>query len=234
MSVEPSSGGGGFPPTAWTLLGDIAAGGSGASAALEAVSRRYWKPVYVFLRRKGRTEADASDATQSFFVHLMEKDLLAQPDRERGRFRSWLRAVLEHFLANRARIDAALKRGGGNRGVSLDTTGGEQALAGGRDLTPEDAFDRTWALEVLDRSLERLDREYAAAAKPGILAALRRRFGLPGSDSDSGPSVDDVTLHRARKRLRALILDEVGDGVSGAGEAEAEVADLFRALVRNS
>ncbi len=222
----------GFPPTAWTALGRIAAGGDEAREALESLGRTYWMPVYVYLRRKGRPEADAADLTQSFFIHLLEKDLLTRPDASKGRFRGWLKAVLEHFLANQARIDSARKRGGGRKAVSLDVEDGERAVLAGSTLGPEEAFDRVWALAVLDRALGRLDREYAAAGKPEVLAVMRARFGLAGGSGEM-PRVDDVTMFRARRRLRALILDEVRDGVSVEEEAEAEVAELFRALGGN-
>ncbi len=227
--MDPSSSGGAFPPTAWTALEAIAAGGAEAPQALETVSRCYWKPVYVYLRRKGRPEAEAADLVQGFFVHLLEKDLLSRPERSQGRFRTWLRAVLEHFLANEARIAAALKRGGGRRPLPLDIAGGEEAAIAGGEISPEAAFDRAWAIGVLQRALVRLDREYRAAGKPDVLPALRGRFGLAGSAAPAEP-VDGTTLHRARQRLRALVLDEVADGTPRPGEAESEVADLFRAL----
>lgn len=226
---SPIPGGGAFPPTAWTLLGQAAGSGEAARTALDEIGRLYWKPVYVYLRRKGRTEADAGDLTQSFFVHLIEGDLLAQPERTRGRFRTWLRAVLEHFLANAARIRAAQKRGGGRAPLSLDVEGAESSLRADSEITAEQAFDRTWARELLQRALGRLDREYTAAGRPQVLMVLRDRFGL-GAAADEEVRVDDVTMHRARKRLKAIILDELGDAVRDADDAQAEVADLFQAL----
>ncbi len=222
-------GGSAFPPTAWTALEAIAAGGAAASQALDTVARCYWKPVYVYLRRKGRPEPEAADQTQSFFLHLLEKDLLQRPERAAGRFRTWLRAVLENFLANQARVVAAQKRGGGRRPVGLDVEGGEAAVQAGGGLSPEAAFDRAWAVGVLQRAMERLDREDRAAGRPEVMPALRERFGLAGGAA-AGSEVDAVLLHRARQRLRAIILDEVADGVSRPGDAEAEVADLFLAL----
>ncbi|MBI3273289.1 MAG: sigma-70 family RNA polymerase sigma factor [Planctomycetes bacterium] len=225
-----------FPPTAWSLLGRIAAGGAERDGAIEAIARLYWKPVYVYLRRKGRPESEAPDLVQSFFIHLLEKDLLARPDPARGRFRNWLRAVLEHFLANEARLRTALKKGGGRKPLSLELDVAESAVRSGSELTPEEAFHRTWALEVLERAFARLSREYKAAGKDRVLRALRQRLALPEEDGAespaAGPKVDGVTLHRARKRLKALILDEVGDSVRDPGALDEEVGDLFQALGR--
>ncbi len=217
-----------FPPTAWTLLAGIAGGGTGRARALSEVGRRYWTPVYVYLRRKGRSEADAEDLVQSFFIHLLEKDLLARPDRSKGKFRSWLRAVLEHFLANEARIRGALKKGRGKRIVPLDFEVAEQAVRAGGELAAPDAFDRTWALDTIQRAFARLEKEFEAAGKQGIIATLKKRMGM--GTGGEGDEATDVQVHRARKRLRTLILDEVGDSVKDPGEAAEEVGDLFKAL----
>ena len=75
------SGGNAFPPTAWTLV-QQAGGGDAASRdpALNELAQRYWRPIYVYLRYSGRSSADAEDLTQGFFIHLLEKELLARVD----------------------------------------------------------------------------------------------------------------------------------------------------------
>lgn len=216
-----------FPPTAWSLLAGVAAGGSARDRALAEVGRRYWTPVYVYLRRKGWKEADAQDLTQSFFVHLLEKALLVRPDPSKGRFRSWLRAVLEHFLANEARVRGALKKGGGKRIVPLDVEEAERTIRAVRGLAAPDAFDRAWAIEVIGRAVRRLSAELEAAGKPAVVGTLKRRIGMPHPDEGEAT---DVQVHRARKRLRAIILEEVGDSVKDPDDLAIEVSDLFRAL----
>ena len=71
-----------------------------AELALADLCRTYWYPLYAFVRRKGNTPHDAQDLTQAFFVRLLEKNYVAQSDRERGRFRTYLLTALKHFLAD--------------------------------------------------------------------------------------------------------------------------------------
>lgn len=222
-----------FPPTGWSLLAGIAAGGPARARALAELAQRYWMPVYAYLRGKGKKEADAEDLVQSFFLHLMEGDLLARPDRTQGRFRSWLLSVLEHFLANAARFRGARKRGGGKRIVPLDSAAAEQAIGPGRDLPPQDAFTRTWALETLQRAFARLEKEMEAEGRQTILAKLRSRMGLP-SEAAGAADASNVAVHRAKRRLKELVLSEVKDSVRDPKEVPSEVADLFRALGRNA
>ena len=110
-----------FATTRWSL---IAAAGQARSPdarrALAALCEAYWYPLYAFVRRRGYSVEDAQDLTQAFFGELLEKDRLRAADRERGRFRSFLLASLENFLANQWRRASAAKRGGGQLPISLD------------------------------------------------------------------------------------------------------------------
>ena len=71
-----------------------------SAAALEVLCRAYWYPLYAFVRRQGHSPTDAQDLTQEFFARLLAKEYLQAADREKGRFRTFLRVALRRFLAN--------------------------------------------------------------------------------------------------------------------------------------
>src|SRR5713101_9226575 len=96
------------------------------ASALESLCRTYWYPLYAYVRRRGHQAADAQDLTQEFFARLLEKDYLRTVDRRKGKFRSFLLAALEHFLANEWRRANTRKRGGAIAFVSLDDASAEQ------------------------------------------------------------------------------------------------------------
>src|SRR5436309_10780527 len=80
-----------FTTTHWSVV--LAAGQSSspaAQAALEQLCRRYWYPIYAYVRRRGYSPEDAQDLTQSFFERLLERDLLAELRPAGARFRSFL------------------------------------------------------------------------------------------------------------------------------------------------
>ena len=91
-----------------------------ASAALEKLCRAYWYPLYAFIRRQGASAHDAQDVTQAFFAHLLKIDFLRGVAPAKGKFRSFLLASLKNFLADERDRAAALKRGGGQKILSLD------------------------------------------------------------------------------------------------------------------
>src|SRR5271169_340592 len=107
-------GAGNFALTRWSVV--LAAGSNDsthARDALERLCRAYWFPIYAFVRRQGHSPHDAQDLTQEFFARLLAKHYLADADREKGRFRSFLLASVKHFLANEWDKARAQKRGGG-------------------------------------------------------------------------------------------------------------------------
>src|SRR5690242_5657939 len=103
-----------FVTTHWSIV--LAAGGAGtpgARHAWEELARVYWRPLYGHVRRRGRSHCDAQDLVQAFFERLLEKPVIQQAQRDRGRFRTFLLAALDNFLANEYDRAVALKRGGG-------------------------------------------------------------------------------------------------------------------------
>ena len=90
-----------FTTTHWSVVLAAGAGSSThAEAALAQLCNAYWYPLYAFVRRKGHSPHDAQDLTQTFFARLLEKNYVAQADRQRGRFRTYLLGALSHFLAD--------------------------------------------------------------------------------------------------------------------------------------
>src|SRR3954453_13411250 len=102
-----------FPTTHW---GRVVAAGDRATPdcrdALAELCRAYWFPLYAFVRRKGFQPDDAQDLTQAYFTRLLQTGVLAAADRDKGRFRAFLRTDLGFFLADQRERENALKRGG--------------------------------------------------------------------------------------------------------------------------
>jgi RNA polymerase sigma-70 factor (ECF subfamily) len=87
--------------------------GTRADRALSELCQTYWYPLYVYIRRRGHSPEDAEDLTQGFFARLLERRWVDQAERGKGRFRSFLLTMLNHFLADDWDRGRAQKRGGG-------------------------------------------------------------------------------------------------------------------------
>lgn len=234
MAGETSIGGprAQFQETLWSSV--LRAKDDGA--ALGRLVERTWKPLYFYLRRKGRDVEAAKDLTQAFFAHLFEQRLLERVERGRGRFRSFLIAALEHFLANEYRLATAEKRGGGAKPLSLDFGEAETQYVPALAETPEDLYTRAWAASVLAGALEDLKRELGDRfeALRAHLQADGERPSYRATADRLGLKESDVTnlLHRARQRLGELIVERVRDTVDG--DPRDEVGELLRALSKKS
>jgi RNA polymerase sigma-70 factor (ECF subfamily) len=228
--------------THWSLV--VAAGRRNSpqsAAALEALCRAYWQPLYAYVRRRVPDLHEAQDMTQEFFARLIEKDFLAQASAERGRFRSFLLTALKHFLANEWDKAQTQKRGGNRKILSIDLAAGESryALEPVSALTPERAFDRQWAMTVIDDVMERLRDELAQSGKAGQFELLHEFLAgrpAPGAYDRAaialGISVGaaQVAAHRMRLRYRELLRAEIAKTVADPADVDDEIRELVAAL----
>jgi len=242
MSQIPSDSPAHFPSTRWSLV--LLAGDPNAHLARESLAElcgAYWYPLYAYVRRRGYGPEQAQDLTQDFFARALEKGLLGEADPSRGRFRSFLRTVCAHFLANRRDWDQAVKRGGGRAVLPIDSVDAEgryaRELADG--LTPERIFDRTWALTLLGRVLEQLGREYDEAGKAATFEALRAvlagdpdvsSYAAAGARLGTSEGAARVAAHRLRRRYGELLRQEIAATLAEPADIDDEIRDLFAAL----
>lgn len=214
-----------------------------AAAALEQLCRRYWPPVYAFIRRQGHGPHDAQDLTQEFFARLIAKRYLDAADAAKGKFRTLLLTAVCRFLVNQHERAHAAKRGGGAVHFALEAEEAEEGyqVEPADPATPETLYERRWAETVVATVLGRLGEEVEASGQ-------RERFELlkpllaPGAEAPSGAEVATrlgVTesavysaVHRLRKRFGELLREEIAQTVRGSEEVEDELRHLMRALGR--
>ena len=154
-----------FATTHWSVvLATADQASSQSTQALEQLCRTYWYPLYAYVRRRGYSPEDAEDLTQEFFLRLLRKNYLAQVDPSKGKFRSFLLAAINHIMANEWDRTNAVKRGGRVTFLALDLDSAEQRLAEtSLERSPEQIFERCWALAFLQEVLGRLRTEVGQA-----------------------------------------------------------------------
>src|SRR5206468_4435242 len=173
-----------FTATHWSVV--LMAGQTSspeAAGALERLCRTYWYPLYAYVRRQGNSPHDAQDLTQEFFARLLTKNYLATVGREKGKFRSFLLAALNHFMADERDRAMAAKRGGGKVLISLDEEDAETRYQAdmASPLSPDKIFEKRWATTLLDQAFAKL-REEAVAAGMGKRFERLKIFLQEGTD----------------------------------------------------
>ena len=231
-----------FPPTNWSVVQAASKDDSPAAQdALERLCRAYWYPLYAYVRRRGYKSDDAQDLTQSFFARLLQKDYLKLADRQRGRFRTFLRTALERFLADEWDRAHRLKRGGGQTAISFDALDAEERyrLEPAVEFDAARMYDRRWATTLLERTLARLETEQAETQHSRTFNELKRF--LIGETQESsyaevasrlGMTITAVRMavSRLRRRYRELLLEELGQTVRDSSEIREECRALMAAF----
>jgi RNA polymerase sigma factor (sigma-70 family) len=231
-----------FATTRWSL---VVSAGQRASAeseqALAELCQRYWYPLYAYVRRRVGDAEQARDLAQEFFVRLLEKNVLAAAQPERGRFRAFLLTACRHFLANERARDGALKRGGGRTPLRLDFAQGDSRyhLEPADRWTPERLYERQWTLTLLERVLDGLRAEQHAEGKGETFERLKTFLaGTPpgASQAEAAHSVGltegafKVALYRLRRRYRDLVRAEVAQTLDAGADVDEEIRAMFQGL----
>jgi DNA-directed RNA polymerase specialized sigma24 family protein len=231
-----------FPTTSWSLVLAAAVNPTADSrASLVTLCKVYWQPIYVFIRRNGYDRNEAEDLTQAFFVVMLEKNYLRDADRERGRFRTFILTAVKHFLANEWDKAHAFKRGGGQIAVPIDPVETEAWYApeAVEQRTPENLFERRWALSLLGQVMVKLRMEFARMGKSEYFDKLSCLLngdppviGYEVLARELGASVGAlrVAVHRMRRRYRELLRAEIAETVSKPAEVDEEIRFLLSAL----
>jgi len=231
-----------FASTRWTVV--VSAGDPAsplAASALEALCRAYWYPLYAYVRRRGHATADAQDLTQEFFAQLLQHNWVARADRDKGRFRSFLLMAMNRFLANEWDKTKTLKRGGHTWIVPLEmeTAESRYSQVPAAASTPEQVFEKQWALALLESVLTQLRDDYARDDKLALFDALKpclvgSRESQPyvelAARLDKSPGAVKTAVSRLRERYRARLKNEISHTVASPTEVDDELRHLFRVL----
>ena len=235
-----------FQTTRWSLVVDAGAA-TGPTPALEELCTAYWEPLYAFARRSGHDEADAQDLVQGFFTILLEKGYLGHADRERGRFRTFLLASFKNHAAKERDKAQARKRGGDRTRLSLDPGGfdfeeGERRyrLEPTDERTAESAYERRWALTLLERAQARLAESYRQgdqrrrdtheALRPLLTGGPSQPYRALAEQLGMSETAVKVAVHRMRQRYRDALRAEIADTVSDPAFIDDEIVRLLDAV----
>lgn len=224
-----------FPDTRWSLILRLreTPKDNSATNALNELCSIYWQPLYAYLRRCGNAPDVAQDLVQGFLVQLIERNGFDHLDQTKGLFRQFLLTSLGNYLVSAARKTNAAKRGGRVELLSLDVAGAEASFQAhaADSLSPAAEFDRQWAEAVLTRALKQLEAEHEARGradqfrrlKPLLAEASTTDRELAAERQSISASALAVSVHRLRRRLRELVIDELAQTVNSPAELENEL-----------
>ncbi|HMN94990.1 MAG TPA: hypothetical protein PKC43_00365 [Phycisphaerales bacterium] len=232
--------------TDWSMFGRLHGEGEGATAALDSLVRRYWTPVFAFVRRLGYDVEEASDLTQGFVADvILARRLLHRADPARGRFRSLLVVSLRNYVRaqerTRRRRAPLRQRGRSATDPQLDVDPPDASAA-----TPEAAFEQAWSRTLMLAVLRRVEAECRRDGLTRHWALFEARIVNPimrGTDPiDYGTLAESTGLpdaaHAAnlvvtvKRRFARALREEIASTVFDATEIEAELVEIVAMMER--
>lgn len=238
-----------FATTRWSLVLRSQGDSEPARLALAELCEAYWNPVHEFIRRRHLPHLhshDPRDLTQDFFARLLAGHGIRGANPNRGRFRSFLLGAVRHFLSDTADRAHAAKRGGGATHVPLETDDPESdaPMATGAEnpaTEAEQAFDRDWAVQLVNRALAALAETEAAEGR-GAAHALLKAWLLGDAAALTQAQAAErlgwtenavrVAIHRLRRRFRDLVRREIAQTIDNEADLQQELRYLLDVLVR--
>lgn len=233
-----------FATTRWTLVREAAhTGDTVAREALGALLTTYWQPLYRYARRRGKSREDAEDLVQGFLAHLIEAHGLRGTDQAKGRFRAFLLAAFNHWMANDWKHATRQKRGGPTTTLSFDWQDAETGLhlQPADHRSPDLLYDREWALALLGKVLTDLEATCRAEGNAHDFATLKHfltadsariPYAEVATQLGTTEGAARVAVHRLRKRYRHLLTAEVSRTLATPAALEDELQSLFAALAQ--
>ncbi len=233
-----------FQTTSWTLLEGLHADSEAhRRESFDMLARIYWPPVFAYIRRFGKSEEEAADLTQAFFSDVVvTRRLFEGADQDLGRLRDLIRTALRRYLIDAHRTE---RRPVDARLVSLDAIEREERLLS-RDTASnqEEAFDRRWALALMQEALRRTEAHFREIGKLSHWRVFEARVVRPATrPADSPPlaqlaaqydypSAADVSaaLQVVKKRLAAILQQVVAETTSPDGAATSEYQHILTLL----
>lgn len=227
-----------FPETRWSLVLAAQSEAPRARQALDDLCRAYWTPVYAYIRQRGNSHADSEDLTQGFFACLLERGSLDSVAAEKGRLRTFLLTAVSRFMASAHERATAQRRGGGVVHVPIDPGWGQERFGcdPGHGVTPELAFEREWALRLLDRVLADVRAASEATGQAALFNELRGLISFeppPAAYEEIAArlgltsSAVKAAAHRLRCRYREILRRHIADTVVAEEEVDDEIQRLF-------
>ena len=208
--------------------------------AFDTLVALYWRPVYKYVRLRGRrSPEDAEDLTSSFFAKAFEKESLASYDPARASFHGFLRMLLDRHASNEEKHARRQKRGGGETRLDFDAAEAELARDGSGAASaadPEELFHREWVKSAFALSVDRLrtacdesghSRDFALFEAydldpaPGVsYRSLAERFSMPETNVTN-------RLAAVRNRFREIVLDTLREATASEREFRTEARALL-------
>lgn len=216
-----------------------------AQNLVQNLAQAYWKPVFCFLYRSGKSVSDAEDLTQGFFCQkLLEGNLAGGARPQRGRFRSFLLAALKNYVNDAYKSPKdPLKHGF----VAIEFENADRILPSD-EITPEQAFHQQLVRDLVDTVLFEVHRELHEEKKEAhwdAFCALRLDPIMEGAKKTGRDDLckkhgikDQQTISNmvvtVERRFRMRLVTRLRDWIRSDSDLVGEYQEILESLTGTS
>ena len=238
-----------FLTTHWSLIEKAQSSEEGSRELIGLLLKKYWKPVYCYLRRKGHNNEQAKDLTQGFFHEVvLGRGLIKKADQSKGRFRPYLLLALNRYLINIREEETAQKRIPKDRLIPLDSIDLPDLPQSVIQSAPEEAFNYAWVSALLEQVLaevqtkcrerdlmlhwqvfrNRLVRPILNRSDPVSMKEICDKYGI----EDTIKASNMITT--VKRLFQTILKQHVRNSVMSEEDTADELAQIKRFFPRNS
>jgi RNA polymerase sigma-70 factor (ECF subfamily) len=231
------------------LIEDVKASPDKNIALVGLLLETYWKPVYCYLRRKGRDNEQAKDLTQDFFHEVvLNRNLVGRADKDKGRFRSFLLYALNQYLINKDRDKRAQKRIPREKLASLDMMELPNLPESFSQASAEDSYNYAWLSALLERVISEvriacsehgmeihwlLFKDHVldpilGADEPTSLTELCDKYGIEDTKKASN------MMMTVKRRFHKVLMEHVRKSVASEEQITEELEYLIKFLPKGA
>ena len=233
-----------FQTTWWTVIGDINTEDETCrQSSLNDLLKRYWKPVYIYLRRKGYNDDQAKDLTQGFFQEVvLGRKLPQRADKAKGRFRTFLLTALDHYLVNVHRQQTSKKCIPKDKLIHLEQVNPAELSEPPDELTAEESFNYAWVSSLLDQMLIEVEADCRKLGMKVHWQLFQDRILQPIMENTSAPSISDICKNfgieseakasnmilTVKRRFQTALKRHLRQSVSSGAEVGEELGEIMQ------
>ena len=234
-----------FLTTHWSLIENVKEQQDQDRALIGLLIKRYWKPVYCYLRRKGYDNEQAKDLTQGFLHEVvLNRHLVERAESSKGRFRSFLLHALNQYLLDKHRKETALKHIPKEKLVPLDIAEPSTLPQRVCQLDAEQSFKYVWKANLVEHALADVKDRYTKRGMETHWYVFQDRLLRPTLEGKDRPSLREICrqydieseatvsnmLNTVKKLFRSVLKNHVRQTVISGDVAEEELKEIFKFL----
>jgi len=219
------------------------------NTVMDSLLRKYWKPVYCYIRHQGYNNEQAKDLTQGFFQEVvLDSNLIRQADPAKGRFRTFLLTALSHYLIDVHRKEKAKKRAPQGQAVLVGTDNLPKLPTAQTNMTPEQVFNYAWATEIIDHVISEVRKECYDTGKEVHWEIFNAKIVIPIMENAPTPRLKELCdrynvdseakasnmITTIKRRFRRMLEGQLRCYVRADSEIEEEFNELLGIIAKTS